>query len=159
MLPYLTNDGDAVSLGSAEHAYDVYGRSVDYKNFRGDPMPAFADLPDPIRAAWSSVALTLFGVSGLQAVEGVTPDGDPVAESRGFRKALDWILQRIKRSPRQSRERSLAITKLQESIMWLGMDLKAQREEGGDTGPSPYPNSYAPFSDEPIPPTADGLTL
>ena len=158
-MSHTTKDGEAVPLGSAEHAYDVYGRSVDYKTFRGDPMPAFADLPDPIRAACSSVALTLFAAGNLHAAEGPPTYGDPVAESRQFRKTLDWILQLVKRSARQSRERSLAITKLEESIMWLGMDLKAQREEGVDTGPSPYPNSYDPSSDEPVSPTADGLTL
>lgn len=77
---------------------------------------------------------------------------DPVIETKEFRVSLDSVLQRIKASQRTSRERSLAVTKLQEAIMWLGMDLKAQ-----DT-PTPYPNSYDP-SNRTIDPTADGLKL
>ena len=77
---------------------------------------------------------------------------DFIAETKGFRKALDEILQQIKESNRSSRERSLSVTKLQEAIMWLGMDLKAQ------DAPNPYPNSYNPASPV-IDPTADGLKL
>lgn len=36
---------------------------------------------------------------------------------------IDQAIQEIKQMP-PSRERSLAITKLQEGVMWLGMDLK-----------------------------------
>lgn len=59
---------------------------------------------------------------------------------------------------RSSRERSLAITKIQEGIMWLGMDLKAQNEENGGQCPSPYPESYNPDSQK-VEPTADNLKL
>lgn len=75
-----------------------------------------------------------------------------VAETKQFRKDLDKTLQKIKGSERQSRERSLAVTKIQEGIMWLGMDLKAQNE------PTPYPESKNPDSPR-IEPTADGLKL
>ena len=61
-------------------------------------------------------------------------------------------MQKVKDSPRKSRERSLVITKLQEAIMWLGMDLK-------DLGAAnPYPNSYKPENTI-VEPTADGLKL
>ena len=76
----------------------------------------------------------------------------PVIETKEFRVALDAVLQRIKAGKRLSRERSLAVTKLQESIMWLGMDLKDMHE------PNPYPNSYNP-SNTTIERTADGLAL
>lgn len=89
-----------------------------------------------------------------------------VAQTKQHRKDLDDVLQRLKcdsdksftglRSPdhdiRGSRERSLAITKIEEAIMWLGMDLKAQ---GTD---NPYPQSYNPESPV-IAPTADGLKM
>ncbi len=88
-----------------------------------------------------------------------------VAQTKQWRKDLDDVLQRVKSGSdsqrehltsddctRSSRERSLAITKLEEAIMWLGMDLKAQNT------PSPYPNSYNPASPV-IDPTADGLKL
>lgn len=68
------------------------------------------------------------------------------------RKDLDQIIQEIKQAPR-SRERSICITKLQESVMWLGMDLKRLRDE------DPYPASKDPSTGSVIEPTADGLTL
>jgi hypothetical protein len=77
---------------------------------------------------------------------------DHVAETKQFRKDLDAILQRIKESPRTSGERSVSIERLQESIMWLGMDLKDQNT------PDPYPESRNPESPV-IEPTADGLKL
>ena len=68
-----------------------------------------------------------------------------------LRKNLDGHLQLLKDiSP--SRERALAITKLQEAIMWLGMDLKRLNEV------NPYPDSYDP-SNTKIAPTADGLKM
>ena len=77
----------------------------------------------------------------------------PTADTKQWRKELDETLQKIKTSDRSSRERSLSITKIQEAIMWLGMDLK-------DIGESvnPYPHSYNPESPV-IEPTADGLKL
>lgn len=92
---------------------------------------------------------------------------DTIGETKQFRKDLDAILQRLKISSsptnphvhaRASRERSIAVTKLQEAIMWLGMDLKAINEESPGASPSPYPESYNPDSPV-IEPTADGLSL
>ena len=74
-----------------------------------------------------------------------------VISNKQLRVDLDKQLQELK-SLSASRERSLAITKLQECIMWLGMDLKRLNE------PNPYPNSYNPSNDK-IEPTADGLKL
>ena len=71
--------------------------------------------------------------------------------NKQLRKNLDEQLQLLKGLPK-SRERSLSITKLQESIMWLGMDLKRLNE------PNPYPDSYNP-SNTKIAPTADNLKL
>lgn len=90
-------------------------------------------------------------------VESVT-EYHPVVESKDFRVQLDAVLQRVKDSPRKSRERSLTITKLQEAIMWLGMDLKALKDEGLSDAPNPYPNSYDP-TNKVVEPTADGLKL
>lgn len=75
-----------------------------------------------------------------------------VIETKQFRVDLDAVLQRIKTASRKSRERSLVVTKLQEAIMWLGMDLKDMHE------PNPYPNSYNPQNTT-IDPTAQGLKL
>lgn len=75
-----------------------------------------------------------------------------IVATKQLRKELDDVLQNLHRERllRTSRERSMALTKIQEAIMWLGMDLK-------DMGtPNPYPNSYDPTSTV-VEPTADGL--
>ncbi len=36
----------------AKAAYAAYGEVVGWKNFRGDPMPQFNELPDVIQQAW-----------------------------------------------------------------------------------------------------------
>ncbi len=74
-----------------------------------------------------------------------------IIANKELRVALDKQLQELKGLNR-SRERSLAITKLQEAIMWLGMDLKRLNED------NPYPDSYDP-SNTKIAPTADNLKL
>lgn len=94
------------------------------------------------------------------------PTNPNVAATKQHRRDLDAVLQRLRRDSdhgytgirepghtiRSSRERSIAVTKLQEAIMWLGMDLKAMNE------PNPYPHSYDPTSPA-IEPTADNLKL
>jgi hypothetical protein len=97
-----------------------------------------------------------------------------IADTKEFRKDLDGTLQKIKKAmdhtdqpskgivpqsgARYSRERSIAVTKIQEAIMWLGMDLKAINEMEPGACPNPYPHSYDPTSPV-IEPTADGLKL
>lgn len=78
-----------------------------------------------------------------------------IIDTKQLRKDLDEVLQRLRAATvhRTSRERSLAKTKLQEAIMWLGMDLKAL-----NPGNNPYPSSYDPSTTK-VEPTADGLKL
>lgn len=102
---------------------------------------------------------------------------DIVADTKTFRRDIDGIIQRIKnvttldpntQGPdgkpaqpigyRSSRERSIAITKLQEAVMWLGMDLKALAEENPGLLANPYPSSKDPSTAK-IEPTADGLKM
>ena len=68
-----------------------------------------------------------------------------------LRKDTDDIIQRV-RELEPCREVSLVITKLQEAVMWLGIDLKRLNQ------PDPYPESKNPDSMK-IEPTADGLKL
>ena len=68
-----------------------------------------------------------------------------------LRKDTDEIIQRV-RELEPCRETSLVITKLQEAVMWLGMDLKRLNQ------PNPYPESKNPNSMR-IEPTADGLKM
>lgn len=77
---------------------------------------------------------------------------DFIKETKQFRVDLDAVLQKVKDSHREGRERNLCITKIQEAIMWLGMDLKAL------AAPNPYPNSYKPENSI-VEKTADGLKL
>lgn len=75
-----------------------------------------------------------------------------IVENKELRVELDSVLQKVKSSSRKSKERSIVITKLQEAIMWLGMDLKDLGNE------NPYPNSYNP-SNTIVDKTADNLIL
>lgn len=75
-----------------------------------------------------------------------------VISNKSLRKQTDDIIQKVKELP-TSRERSLAITKLQEGVMWLGMDLKRLGEK------NPYPSSKDASTGTVIEPTADNLKL
>jgi hypothetical protein len=77
---------------------------------------------------------------------------EEIVANKQLRKDLDEKIQEVKNLP-PSRERSLCITKLQEAVMWLGMDLKRL------DAPNPYPNSKDPSTGDKIDPTADGLKL
>lgn len=77
---------------------------------------------------------------------------EEIVANKQLRKDLDEKIQQVKDLP-ASRERSLAITKLQEAVMWLGMDLKRLNEA------DPYPHSKDPNTGDVIDPTADGLKL
>jgi hypothetical protein len=38
----------------AKLAYQAYGKVTDGKNYQGQPMPAWEDLPEEIREAWAA---------------------------------------------------------------------------------------------------------
>ena len=69
-----------------------------------------------------------------------------------LRKDGDELIQRVKQLE-PCREVSLVITKLQEAVMWLGMDLKRLNDA------NPYPSSKDPSTGIKIEPTANGLEL
>ena len=69
-----------------------------------------------------------------------------------LRKESDELIQRVKQLE-PCREVSLVITKLQEAVMWIGMDLKRLNDT------NPYPSSKDPSTGIKIEPTADGLKL
>jgi hypothetical protein len=77
---------------------------------------------------------------------------EEVFTNKQLRKDIDGVIQKVKECP-PSRERSLSITKLQEAVMWLGMDLKRLNT------PNPYPSSKDPSTGTKIEPTADDLKL
>lgn len=82
---------------------------------------------------------------------------EQIVADKALRRDTDAIIQRVKELP-ASRERSLTITKLQEGVMWLGMDLKRINEANPGAIENPYPNSKDPTNTK-IEPTADGLKL
>ena len=73
-----------------------------------------------------------------------------IPKVKQLRKDIDDVIQRVKALD-YCREVSICITKLQEAVMWLGMDLKRI----GDV--NPYPNSKDPSTGTKIDPTADNL--
>ena len=73
-----------------------------------------------------------------------------IPKVKQLRKDIDDVIQRVKTLD-GCREVSICITKLQEAVMWLGMDLKRI----GDV--NPYPNSKDPSTGTKIEPTADNL--
>ena len=77
---------------------------------------------------------------------------EEIVANKQLRKDLDEKIQEVKNLP-PSRERSICITKLQEAVMWLGMDLKRLNDT------NPYPSSKDPSTGDKIEPTADGLKL
>lgn len=74
----------------------------------------------------------------------------PVQYVKDVRRMGDQLIQNVKQIPPSS-EVLLAITKFQEGVMWLGMELKRMGEE------NPYPSSKDPNTGDKIEPTADGL--
>ena len=69
-----------------------------------------------------------------------------------LRKSIDNIIQDVKMLD-SCRETSICITKLQEAVMWLGMDLKRLNE------PNPYPSFQDPNTGTIIDPTANDSKL
>lgn len=88
----------------------------------------------------------------IQDHPGAIELGDEIVFDKQLRKAIDQLIQQLRLLP-ASRERSLSITKLQEGVMWLGMDLKRLGT------PNPYPSSKDPETGSKVEPTADGLKL
>ena len=83
---------------------------------------------------------------------------EEILKDKELRGKIDAIIQEVKNCP-STRERSLAITKLQEAVMWLGMDLKRIHETNPEVCSDPYVGSKDPATGTHIAPTADGLKM
>lgn len=79
-----------------------------------------------------------------------------ILNTKQCRKDIDLNIAAVAALPK-SRETSLAFTKLQEALMWLGMNLKRIGDAQG-VNSNPYPNSRDTTNVK-IDPTADGLTF
>lgn len=95
-------------------------------------------------------------VTGVTTAPQMAAEADVLMDKR-LRKEVDVLIQDLKNLP-PSRERALAVTKLQEAVMWLGMDLKRLNEAQPGLVENPYPNSKD-TSNALIEPTADGLKM
>lgn len=151
-------------------AYEAYCAKCDWKAFNGDLLPQWDLVKPDIQEAWEAAGRAVLDttVAIVDTPPAACPkpvlDGVPyhVYQTKKWRRDIDVIIQEIRKDEvlpndlppgaRKSRERSLAITKLQEAVMWLGMDLKDQGT------PNPYPESKNPQSAK-IEPTADNLKL
>jgi len=58
----------------ARAAYAAYGATTQNRNFRGEPMPAWEDLPELIQRAWHNAAATV----AMSAVVALKPPAHPV---------------------------------------------------------------------------------
>lgn len=71
----------------AGSAYRAYAASTGNKNFRGDPMPSWGDLPEAIRTAWEAavrqaVSIAEGGSFGLDVEQRWNGWRPPYAETR-----------------------------------------------------------------------------
>ena len=73
-----------------------------------------------------------------------------IPKVKQLRKDIDDVIQRVKALD-GCREVSICITKLQEAVMWLGMDLDRIKSINS------YYNSKDPSTGTKIDPTADNL--
>lgn len=60
----------------ARIAYCNYGRTTDFKNYQGNPMPKWEDLPDKIKNAWRNATKSVWDavmiVSNEKNLDGLT---------------------------------------------------------------------------------------
>lgn len=82
---------------------------------------------------------------------------EQIVAVKELRRDTDALIQKVKSLP-ASREVSLTVTKLQEGVMWLGMELKRIGDLNPDKVANPYPDSKNPANTV-INPTADKLKL
>ena len=75
-----------------------------------------------------------------------------IPKIKQLRKDIDDVIQRVKKLD-SCKEVSICVTKLQEAVMWLGMDLKRINDT------NPYPSSKDPSTGTKIEPTYDNLKL
>lgn len=83
---------DIHETNRARVAYAAYGQTTDFKNFRGDPMPAWDDLPEKIREAWvnaSRAAACHHGPVTTYASDQVGPLGQDDGE--GLRENINRL--------------------------------------------------------------------
>ena len=100
-------------LELAELAYKAYGKVTDNKNFRGEEMPAFENLPDLIKKAWIEASLTVYHIAEPKPTTMITTYKELEAALEGQKKAF----------PAVGREIAVAVTQLHTSKLRFDDDL------------------------------------
>lgn len=58
----------------AQTAYAAYGETTGWKNFQGNPMPAWEQLGEPIQKAWIAAAQAVYSyLMGPPALDELSP--------------------------------------------------------------------------------------
>jgi hypothetical protein len=68
-------------MSTPKQAYQAYGSVTNWKNYKGDPMPSFEELPPKIQEAWG--AFTREILVGGSVFDGYSAYGD-VVEWKNF---------------------------------------------------------------------------
>ena len=63
---------------TAERAYEAYGAVTNNRNFQGNPMPKWADLPPIIRGAWANAAACAMSETVTELAERMAELGEPL---------------------------------------------------------------------------------
>lgn len=61
----------------ARSAYEAYGRTTDFKNYQGLPMPRWDDLGEAIQLAWTAAAEVAYWQGYLDGDTGNDPLHEP----------------------------------------------------------------------------------
>lgn len=91
--------------------YEGYNEVTEYKNFRGEPVPQYTDLPDKIINAWEMGAKRVTEATEIKTVKATSVLED-------F-KTLEARLESHRAIDKQhGREIAVAITNLQTARLW-----------------------------------------
>ncbi|MEV8324582.1 hypothetical protein [Kitasatospora sp. NPDC056731] len=62
----------------AQLAYEAYGTVTNFRNYQGNPMPAWADLPSIIRAAWATAESAVMVATVRDVAQRLATLGEPL---------------------------------------------------------------------------------
>lgn len=68
-------DLDPEGLRLARIGYEAYGKTTDFKNYQGLPMPPFDNLPSKIIEAWVNASLAIRAESRTKVIASFMPGG------------------------------------------------------------------------------------
>ncbi len=110
---HVTTDKDIESMAIA--AYEAYGQTTNFKNFQGNPMPLYTELPEPIKNAWRAAAMACVRRTWLHGHIGASLDA-----------MLKWFRSQRPVAPTMARLNAVCMTKVEDLILH-----NRNREAGG----------------------------